>query len=598
MSSSPLPSAAHTTGRVFAWVLGALLVAAVVGTAWIGIRGATAYGHLVEAQRLADGTATTLRDPAAAASLVDRLSNETAAAHELTSDPVWAAAEQVPWIGPQLGAVATVAAALDQVASESLRPLTEVAAAFSVDDLRPIDGRIDLAAFTSIAGAADSGASGLSAASSAVDQIEREALLGPVRDAVDEVSALLAGTADGADALARATTLLPAMLGADGPRDYLIVFQNNAEWRSLGGIVGAMAVVHTDDGAMTMTAQGSSSDFPRYTSPVLEMDPEMQAVFKTHPARWIQNVTQSPDFSVTGPLAREMWLREMGQEVDGVIAMDPVALSYLLKATGPVKLPTGDELTADNAVQLLLNDVYMRYERPAEQDAFFAAAAAAVFGALSAGDSDPTELVAALGRAGDERRLLLWSAIDEDQAVLEGTTLTGPLPITDDEQLGFGVYLNDSTGSKMDYYVSPKTTLAWDKCAVNEDGRASGTLTLTVTLTNTAPADAATSLPDYITGGGNFGVAPGRAKTIGYVYLPEGAELRDATRTDDQGFGGGFHAGRQVMTFTTDLAPGESVTARFTVATTTPGAGDAVAWVTPTVDPGLATRISDSCTGS
>ena len=44
------------------------------------------------------------------------------------------------------------------------------------------------------------------------------------------------------DALSRTATLLPAMLGRDGPRDYLIVFQNNAEWRSLGGIVGALAL--------------------------------------------------------------------------------------------------------------------------------------------------------------------------------------------------------------------------------------------------------------------------------------------------------------------------------------------------------------------
>src|SRR5690606_33553279 len=149
-----------------------------------------------------------------------------------------------------------------------------------------------------------------------------------------------------------------------------------------------------------------------------------------------------------------------------------------------------------------------RYERPAEQDLFFAAAASAVFEKLSDG-ADPAALVTALARAGEERRLLLWSAIEADQAVLEGTTLTGPLPPTNAEQVGFGVYFNDSTGAKIDYYVDAQTTLGWESCAVDSDGRATGEVTMTVTLTNNAPADAAESLPDYITGAGQFGVDPG-----------------------------------------------------------------------------------------
>lgn len=43
-----------------------------------------------------------------------------------------------------------------------------------------------------------------------------------------------------------------------------------------------------------------------------------------------------------------------------MIAMDPIALSCILEATGPVQLEPGDELSSDNAVQLVLNDVCMR----------------------------------------------------------------------------------------------------------------------------------------------------------------------------------------------------------------------------------------------
>jgi hypothetical protein len=297
---------------------------------------------------------------------------------------------------------------------------------------------------------------------------------------------------------------------------------------------------------------------------VLPLGVEIEAIYGDRPGSWMQNVTQVPVFAVTGALAQEMWAREHdGQKLDGVIALDPVTLSYLLEATRPVTLPTGDVLTSENAVQLLLNDVYRRYDRPADQDAFFATASVAVFEALKNGKADPQALLAALGRAGDEHRLLLWSAHDDDQELLADTTLSGPLPSSDANAARFGVYLNDGTGSKMDYYATADTGIAWDSCTLDASGAASGTATLTVTVANDAPADAAT-LPTYITGG-EYGVPLGDIRTVAYVYLPTGFDLSDATVTGDGGFGGGMHDGHRVLSFAVDLSPGESATARVTV---------------------------------
>ena len=590
-----LPRSARVAGIVFASMLGAVLLAFIVAGVWVGVRAASAQAHLRTAQATVGETVDSLHDPARAAGLVEELSRETSAARELTSDPVWRAAEHLPWAGPQLAAVSTIAAAADDVVGGALTPLAEVATAFSLDSLRPSGGRIETAVFDSIAEPARAGADQVAAAAASVGAIDGGALLAPVRDAVAEVSELLRASATATDALARASVLLPPMLGAEGERDYLIVFQNNAEWRSLGGIVGALAVVHTVDGTMQMTAQASATDFPRYEDAVLPLSDELLALYGPRPGRWLQNVTQVPDFAVTGPLAKEMWLRETGQEVDGVIAMDPVALSYLLEATGPVLLPTGDELTADNAVQLLLQDVYQRYERPRDQDAFFAAAAASVFDTVARGAGDPAAMVAALGRAGDERRLLLWSAVAEDQAVLAETSLAGGLPVTDAEASRFGVYLNDGTGSKMDYYVSADTSLTWDACVAGEDDRATGGATLTLTLTSTAPPDAATSLPRHVTGGGVYGVAAGVARTLAYLYLPEGFELTQAILSIDRGFGGGYHDGRQVLTFSADLAPGDSVTATVSVRTVAPSARTLIAEITPTISADIPATIVSDC---
>ena len=44
--------------------------------------------------------------------------------------------------------------------------------------------------------------------------------------------------------------------------------------------------------------------------------------------------------------------------------------------------------------------------------------------------------------------------------------------MTDADAARFGVYLNDGTGSKMDYYTTADTTVAWDSCTLDAAGTA------------------------------------------------------------------------------------------------------------------------------
>lgn len=569
----------RTTGIIVASVLGAFLIVGAAGAAWIGIRGALAYGHVSDAQRAAQTLAGSLTDPTAAAEAVPGLAADTAAARALTSDPVWNAAEHLPWIGPQLEATATVIASVDDVAETALEPLAQAASGFSLDTLRPQGGAFDVAAIASLTDAATTATDSLTAASASVDAIDTAQLLPVLAAPVTEVSALLTDGRTAADALRRTAALLPLALGAEGPRTYLVMFQNNAEWRSLGGIVGAMAMIRTDAGRMDLVDQGSSSDFTRYADPVLPLSEEVLGIFVDKPGVYIQNVTQIPDYTIDGPLAREMWLRETGVSVDGVLTLDPVSLSYLLKATGPITLPTGEQLTSENAIQLLLNDVYLRYPQPRDQDAFFAATAAAVFHTIADGAADPAGLVNALVRAGEERRLFFWSADPNEQAMLDGTSLQGTLPVTDADTTRFGAYLNDGTGSKMDYYMKADSAVGWCTATGGEQ-----LATLTVSLTSTAPADAATSLPGYITGGGGNGVDPGVARTVAYLYLPQGSELVSSTSAgvgSTPGFGQGSHDGRTVLVWESYLEPGQSTTA--TIQVRTPVTPQLQALTTPTI---------------
>ncbi|WP_150953083.1 DUF4012 domain-containing protein [Microbacterium testaceum] len=546
--SLPLPRAAS----LFAWTVIAVLAAGVVAAAWIGVRAIAAYGHLHNAEAVVSRAAADVDDPSAAIAALAAIGDDTSAARALTSDPVWRLAEVLPWVGPQLSAVARTTAAVDAAATQAFTPLAEASDGLSADALRPDDGAIDVTRISAVAPAAESAATTLERSAGEVAAIDRAPLIGRVADAVSRSEQMLHTAADTADALQRATRLVPLMLGADRPRSTLVLFENNAEWRSLGGVVGAVAQLDSRDGRMTLSAQASTADFAALgDAPVADLPPDVTNVFDTRPARFIQNTTQVPDFSVGAPLAREMWRRLHGTTVDAVVALDPVALSYLLRATGPVRLPSGDELTSDNAVSLLLSDVYRRYPDPHRQDAFFQSASAAVFQALSDGRFDPAALVDAIARAGSERRLLIWNADAAEQSILDGTTLQGALPTSDSTRTTFGVYLNDGTGSKMDFYLHPEVETAW--CGGD---RAS----LHVSLRNDAPDPQ--TLPWYVTGGGEYGVPAGEALTGVYVYLPPGAEAIDRRTTTtgalSPGFADGTHEARHVVKWSVQLGPGQS----------------------------------------
>jgi hypothetical protein len=293
---------------------------------------------------------------------------------------------------------------------------------------------------------------------------------------------------------------------------------------------------------------------------------------------------------MTAQLAVKMWTTRFGGRIDGVIAIDPVTVGYLLAATGPVTIADGQRLEAGNVVPLLLSDVYRDYSDPAAQDAVFASAASAVFSKVASGAADAGALVRALAQAGAERRILIWSGHPAEQAVLASTTLAGGLPASTRTTAGIGVYFNDATGGKMDYYLKSTVSVASGVC------RADGTPSsrVTVTLTNTAPADAGTALPSYVTGNGIFGVLAGMIRTRVVVYGPDGGLLVSTTGGGAYGnpTRAGTDTGRPVTVATVDLRPGVTKTVVVDLLNLKQKAPDARLTVTPTlggiVDPNVA----------
>jgi hypothetical protein len=577
-------SPGRTRSRRRLIVIGAVIALLLVGAAavMLAIQGLKARTTLTAAIPLVEQVEDGIRtgDTERAQQAVNELQESTADARESATGPLWSIAGAVPWVGPNVSAVSTTVEVIDDVAQGVLEPMVAAAESLDYSSLGPVDGRIDIGPLAEVEPSVSAAATEFIAAQESMAEIDPERLVSQIARPVEEIQEYLEALAPTVQTGARAARLLPAMLGAHEPRTYLVLFQNTAEMRATGGTAGAFAIIRADDGQLGIVHQGTASDVGLYfDEPVLELDPGKEAIYTQRLGRFFTGINLSPDFPTAALLASEM-VRLAGFEVDGVIATDPVALSYLLGATGPVSVP-GAELTADNAASVLLSDVYWEIDDPEQQDVFYARTAAAVFGAMTAGADEPVEMIDALATAADERRLLVWSARDDEQSELHGTVLSGAFDDSAPSASALGVFFNDGTSAKMQYYLRTDVRHVDTVCVdqIRYD-------TLEVTLTSAAPPEAADEFPRDVTGVGNTGVPAGSVRTNVYFYGGVGGDvrsvLRDGTPVDSPAHSDGD---RPVRVFTTELAPEESVT--FEVQLSQPDRGEPVeVWSTPTVGEG------------
>lgn len=592
------PSGRSRLGRTLRIVVPVLLVIVLGAAVWVAGRGWLATNELQAASALPSAVEHDLvqGNTAAAQHAAHKLAQHAERAARLTSDPVWRCAEVLPWVGPNLTAVREAAGITDTLAMHVLSPLTAISGEVTVASLTPHDGQLNVSPFQKAAPVLSRAHAALAGARTRAHAIHTDRVMPAVASAVQK---LVSGVDDAytvVDAASNAATLLPGMLASDGPRNYLLLFQNPSELRATGGIAGAMALLHVEGGRLTLAAQASTADFPTFASAVMPLAADTAALYGSRPARHIQDVNLTPDFTQAAPLAAQMWQERFGTHVDGVVAIDPVVLGYLLKATGPVRLATGDVLTSENAVPLLLNEAYKRYPDPAAQDAYFASAAAAVFANLLGADaqSGPTNaagLVRGLVRAAAERRILIWSEHPGEQKVVKATALSGALPTATPTISPFGVYFNDATGSKMDYYLTAKVGTAARKCG--NDGRKHASVS--VTLTNTAPTAAEESLPAYIAGPLPNIAVPRHVNLRVAVYAPIGSRTLGVTsRGEAYPANASVDQHRTVAQFAVDLAPGTSQTVELYFLLPPAASMRTAAMVTPAVSVS-STKLAGTC---
>ncbi len=526
---------AHPRRRAI-W-LGVIGVAFVLGAsiAWLAWSAMEARDALMAARtevgRLQEDARAGRVDEARAA--LDDVQTNAALARARMSGPLWSVVGALPGVGANVQAVQAVTGAVDELAQHALPPLVEATALVDPTALAPVDGRIDLEPLAAVASQITGADTAVRASLERIEAVDTAPLVAQVAEPVDLLRAQLAEVGADTATAARAAQLLPAMLGVDGPREYLVLVQNNAEPRATGGIAGAVLRLRAEDGHIEVMEQRRGGELAGLPEPVVPLSDAELDLFGPLLATDMRDVNFTPDFPRSAQIARAIWEQQVGGEIDGVLSLDPGTLALVLGATGPVTVLDGTVLTSDNVVSELLNEVYLRFEDPSAQDDFFAATAASVFAAVAGGQGDAPAVVDALAEAARRGRLMVWSADEQEQSRLAGTVLSGELRGRTGSSAVVGLFLNDGTQAKLGYYLDAEATVEATECLPDGSQRVHVGATFTY-----APPDGVLNLPQYLLG--LDGIVPlGEFRTNVLIYPPQNGRL-ESVRVND--LAGELHA--------------------------------------------------------
>ena len=270
---------------------------------------------------------------------------------------------------------------------------------------------------------------------------------------------------------------LPAVLGAKGPRTYLLTIMNPAEQRYSGGATLQMASIRFDHGVITFGRSQSVADVDQ-AQPFLNWPPVPGNIFHPPGPRRLAAATYSPWWQVSGEELLRAWQAQTGQRCQGLIAVDLQALAELFRITGPMQVSGYGELNADNLVHTLAGS-YDTFQDPLQRRRLNNALVPAFQQKFLSG-GDFIQKGRSLLEDAKGRHVALYFRDHLSQRAFAQAGFAGNLSKTRHDYLG--IFSQNLNGSKADYWqvrhVNSQVTL-------QADGSASESLS--VVVQNPAP---------------------------------------------------------------------------------------------------------------
>ncbi|MDP2585267.1 MAG: DUF4012 domain-containing protein, partial [Candidatus Levybacteria bacterium] len=146
--------------------------------------------------------------------------------------------------------------------------------------------------------------------------------------------------------------IMPSILGMEGPKTYLILFQNNMELRPGGGIIGSYGILKFNMGKITEFTIHDVYDADKQLRGHVE-PPFAIRRYLLQQHWYMRDSNFDVDFVKSALSSSNFLFVETGQKTDGVIAIDMSFIKNILHAIGPVYVTDYKENVDEN-------NLYMR----------------------------------------------------------------------------------------------------------------------------------------------------------------------------------------------------------------------------------------------
>jgi hypothetical protein len=313
--------------------------------------------------------------------------------------------------------------------------------------------------------------------------------------------------------------MLPKFLGRDGWRQYLLAFQTPSEARGGGGLMGLYGILQARNGRVKLTQVEAVGELIRRGRVRASDAPAWYRDLYGPLAatRQWQQANLSPNFPVTADVWLQMYEDITGQRLDGVVAMDPIALAEFTRATGPINAQGLDvDVGPNNAASVILYDSYTQFATPEQQNSYLERLIGAFWAKLGGGDVDTPAFVSALGTTVRGQHFKVYAPKPADERALQRLDAAGDYDDYDPNvQL---IYNNNAAASKIDFFLKRRIET---NIQLTENGGAE--ITTTATLTNEAPPEPPALMSPSIKGIRR----PGLNATYLHFILPQGSTPTD-----------------------------------------------------------------------
>lgn len=505
-----------------------------------------------------------LKDGGISSTAITQAQDHTAKAKSIAHGPLWSIASVLPGVGNDVKTVRGMTEVLDDLTQRSLPTISSMSHKLATAQLNSQDGVLNLKPLVSIQSDFATVSTRMKHQLDTYDSLPTPKI-GMIANAYRQGKERLASVVGAVDHLNSVMQMMPAILGQNGARTYLIAVQTTSEQRSGGGLVGSVGTLQANQGNVSVGefradaelingGNGNAEEYAVFNGPLaFSLD--------------VRDTFAVPNLKRNAEMLAATWQRSpYASEVDGFIAIDPVFIQEMVKLNGNVTLQDGTVLTGNNMAQYLLNTIYKDVP-VAQQDAYFEYIAQTVMDQAFS-NLNATKMMAMANSIGDlieQRHFYAYTTHADETKYFQESGISGK-----ESTPQVGIYLNEQNPSKLGWYIDRKATVT--KSATNKDG--SRSYHVKYTLTNTLTDSEIASANTYILGGVQKGVENKPVAESGtsvqrmLFYAPAGGSIgKISSKGDVRDQRETTMDGKQLTTSVAYLAPGESVTFEFDVTT-------------------------------